>query len=72
MVKSKLYRNLKVGDKFEVYTDKSTGVNYHHTVTVSHVKKVYSRCYFGRYAYMIYGNFPFWWGRNYLQAESNE
>ncbi len=73
MTKSKLYRNLKPGDKFEVVIDtpKFRAVA---VVTVSDVKRMPSMRFSdrGRAIYYVYGDFPFWWGQDYIRAYSDE
>lgn len=55
--KTKLYRNLKPGDKFKVYRE--DGRSY--TVTVYRVQESTRSWYTGKRQWEVLGDYPFWW-----------
>lgn len=63
MAKSKLYRNLKPGDKFQVID--LTFLSTHgrtHTVTVTSVQETKRAWFTNRRQWAIHGNYPWWFG----------
>ena len=58
---SKLYRNLKLGDKFVVSTDLSCPRQYRAVVTVTAVQETSRAWFTGRRQWVVHGNYPWWW-----------
>ena len=71
MAKSKLYRNLKPGDRFKVETGYGIKQYLSAVVTVSSVEKVGRNRFSGKQQWAVYGDYPWWWGRP-IHAESSE
>ena len=70
--KSKLYRNLKAGDMFKVETGWGIRPYRCAIVTVTKVVKLEGLRFARGTAYEVYGNFPWWWGRDYIYVYASE
>lgn len=57
MPKSKLYRNLKPGDKFTVGREDGKRA----TVTVSSVHETKRAWFSGKRQWIVNGDYPYWW-----------
>jgi len=67
MAKSKLYRNLKCGDKFRVRREDGISA----IVTVSQVQETRKAWFSGKRQWEVHGNYPWWW-MTPIRAYSNE
>lgn len=73
MAKSKLFRNLKAGDKFVVET--GYGIKDYRTavVTVHEVRRIAEKgCFTGKTQWNVYGTFPAWWGSNHTTVYATD
>ena len=61
MAKSKLYRNLKPGDKFRVESAYKIGLYRSHIVTVSAVHETCRGYFSGKRQWEVSGDYPYWW-----------
>lgn len=60
--KTKLFRNLKPGEKFVVETGYGVKQHYSSVVTVSCVRETCLSWLTGKRQWNVFGNFPWWWG----------
>lgn len=58
--RSKLYRNLKPGDKFAI-ADNTSGKLRSAVITVSSVHETKRAWFTGRRLWQVHGNYPWWW-----------
>ncbi len=62
-MRTKLCRNLKPGDRFTVETGWGVKQYLSAIVTVNSVEKTGRDWFAGKHQWIIYGDYPWWWGR---------
>ena len=72
MTRTKLFRNLKPGEQFQVILDIPGHPYTASTVTVTSVERIAKPRKYGISFWRVYGDFPLWWCCPYLVAYSDE
>jgi hypothetical protein len=59
--RTKLYRNLKPGEKITLLDQTTPGKTRTHTLVVSHVQETCRAYFTGKRQWVVHGNYPWWW-----------